>query len=746
MEEPLKRKLDYSDFGSSVHIWWKALFLMPVWGFIAIPFVGALALTLVHNKSLALGHSPGWQGCLALTICSCLFYFFHDLRKRVIYLKNNELALGFRRYALDKLISVGVEYKGQQLTPRVVILRFRDGRLLKLKVSRLRNGQFESLLHYIETRLPQTKIDPVLLTMMRCRRSAGKNISENSDIVEISYSSRYQLAEFVEVFKNTWHEWSKIGPLIVSLFCLPIWLHLIVQLFMFPIALLRIYDNPSNVHLTRSLLQISNFIYENVGALASSNNYEAIARLSEQPISALMLGILSFAIIAGVFRTFLQPNLILVQSNLISLFLRTSFLNICLDRIETASILRVSLFVPFNGADPSRWLMRFHLVKDENVYLKLAALSSQEKSRLTKALQRLAPQIPVDVELMETLNPRAERSHTELWLQSLSSAPERKSLEPLQPGQLLNDSQYQVLRRLGVGGQGSAYLCKDCGLVSSHLSDFVVLKETIMPVYVEADRRMQAIEGFEKEARLLKRLEHPGIVSLRDYFLEDHRGYLVLEHVDGRSLKQIVEEEGVFSEKKVRELALQMAEILEYIHDKGVVHRDFTPDNLILSKSGQLKLIDFNVAQQSEEGSAGTIVGKQSYLPPEQFRGKACSQSDIYAAGACLYYLLTKEEPEPITQSSPLESGAACSQSLDAIVRDCTALALAKRTKSAAELKARLMQYASADFGGTAESEQEVRKSNEQEEDGAAEDAGFVLELAEKEKEKTIKVQEMENA
>ncbi len=93
--------------------------------------------------------------------------------------------------------------------------------------------------------------------------------------------------------------------------------------------------------------------------------------------------------------------------------------------------------------------------------------------------------------------------------------------------------------------------------------------------------------------------------------------------------------------------------LLDLLHANSIVHRDFTPDNLILNSKGQLKLIDFNVAQQIQEGSTGTIVGKHAYVPPEQFRGKATSQSDLYAFGATMFYLLTGKDPEPISQSIP---------------------------------------------------------------------------------------------
>jgi serine/threonine protein kinase len=138
----------------------------------------------------------------------------------------------------------------------------------------------------------------------------------------------------------------------------------------------------------------------------------------------------------------------------------------------------------------------------------------------------------------------------------------------------------------------------------------------------------------------------------------------------------------------VKDLALQMANILAHLHSQNppLVHRDFTPENLILDENGILKLIDFNVAQELEEGSTRTIVGKHAYLPPEQFRGKACPQSDIYAYGATLHYLLTGEEPEPISCSHPILINEAILPEFEKIVSQATELELADRTRDAQEL------------------------------------------------------------
>lgn len=165
----------------------------------------------------------------------------------------------------------------------------------------------------------------------------------------------------------------------------------------------------------------------------------------------------------------------------------------------------------------------------------------------------------------------------------------------------------------------------------------------------------------------------------------------MLEHIDGSSLRDAVQSQGALSNEQTYDLALQMCDILKVLHVNGVVHRDFTPDNLILNSKGKLKLIDFNVAQQLQGGATGTIVGKHAYLPPEQLRGKATSQSDLYAFGATLFYLLTGRDPEPISQSTPREINDQIDSTLNDIVKRSTALQTANRFQSAEQIEAQLL-------------------------------------------------------
>jgi serine/threonine protein kinase len=198
----------------------------------------------------------------------------------------------------------------------------------------------------------------------------------------------------------------------------------------------------------------------------------------------------------------------------------------------------------------------------------------------------------------------------------------------------------------------------------------VILKESVLPLFVDDQSRKKAIDKFEQEALLLKRLDSPHIVKLLDYFIEDHRTYFVLEHIDGLDLRKIVEAEGAMTSSRVLAIAKEMSEILDYLHNLSppVVHRDFTADNLVLGSNNKLKLIDFEVAHEVIQKSTATVVGKHCYIPPEQLRGKPEPASDLYAMGCTLYYLYTGKEPEPLSRQSILTQQELATAEEDTIV------------------------------------------------------------------------------
>ncbi len=321
-------------------------------------------------------------------------------------------------------------------------------------------------------------------------------------------------------------------------------------------------------------------------------------------------------------------------------------------------------------------------------------ISANAKHEILSAITQFLPPNKIQDELKQVLNPTDIQSYTQLWLDSLGKNSIRRYDGKLAVGQQLKNGEFEIIDLLGAGGQASAYLAKDNrGQYSKkETNNSIVLKEFILPSHAGAELSMRSIAHIQKELDLMKRLEHKNIVKYHDIFVEDHRCYLVLEHVNGKSLRSIVEESGAMPEKQVKDLAFQMAQILEHLHSQNpaIIHRDFTPENLILDQDGTLKLIDFNVAQELEEGATRTIVGKHAYLPPEQFRGKACAQSDIYAFGATVHFLLTGEDPEPISCSHPIIINDSVSPELDALVASSTELELSKRLKSAADIKTML--------------------------------------------------------
>lgn len=358
------------------------------------------------------------------------------------------------------------------------------------------------------------------------------------------------------------------------------------------------------------------------------------------------------------------------------------------DTVSWEKISRLGLELPKGKTSPLDHVLRFDFGTNKALRLRLGCIpTAEERARLLEAVEIYSPDLNRDAGAVQALELPPDYSYTELWLQALSGPPKRERLTPIEHHAGLRDDRYLVDRALGVGGQGTAYLAYD-----RELGESVVLKEFILPVFVDVNVRRQSLERFEKEARILRQLQHEQVVRLIDFFVEDHRGYLVLEHIDGQSLRELVLSSGPLPEKDVHGLALQMCKILNYLHalTPPVVHRDFTPDNLILRKDGTLKLVDFNVAQQKETTSTGTVVGKHAYLPPEQFRGQPTTQSDIYSMGASLFFILTGEDPEPISQQHPRKVKAEISEALDRAVARATAIELSERYSSAEDMEREL--------------------------------------------------------
>jgi len=269
-------------------------------------------------------------------------------------------------------------------------------------------------------------------------------------------------------------------------------------------------------------------------------------------------------------------------------------------------------------------------------------------------------------------------TYTQLWLDDMQSF-RRQRIADLAADTKLQDGRYCIESKIATGGQAKIYSAHD-----NHEDKPVAIKELVLPVNAGADVRNRAFSNVKNEAMLLAKLDHPGIVKLLDQFVEDHRAYLVLENIPGKSLRKTVQERGPLPCDEVIALAEQIGEFIGYLHHQAppIVHRDLTPDNIMLTPENHAKLLDFNVAHQMESDSTKTVVGKHNYMAPEQFKGKPCTQSDLYSLGCTIYFLLTATDPIPLSCSRP--SGRVdVPQALDDIVARLTALKVEDRYQNA---------------------------------------------------------------
>jgi eukaryotic-like serine/threonine-protein kinase len=215
----------------------------------------------------------------------------------------------------------------------------------------------------------------------------------------------------------------------------------------------------------------------------------------------------------------------------------------------------------------------------------------------------------------------------------------------LPPGAILQD-RYQIVGVLGVGGMGSVYQARD--LRFPNVTKLCAVKE-MMNLATDPQVRQLTIQNFEREANILATLDHPAIPEIFDYFSEDNRSFLVMEFISGKSLEDLMEEsESFLDEADILEWSIQICGVLAYLHlhkPDPIIFRDLKPSNVMLDLHGNIRMVDFGIAKIFQTGERGTMIGTEGYSPPEQYRGEAGPSSDVYALGATLHALLTKQDP-----------------------------------------------------------------------------------------------------
>ena len=271
----------------------------------------------------------------------------------------------------------------------------------------------------------------------------------------------------------------------------------------------------------------------------------------------------------------------------------------------------------------------------------------------------------------------------------------------LSVGTQLQD-RYKILGVIGVGGMGAVYKAQD--LRFPNVQRLCAVKEMVN-LATDPQVRKIILRNFEREASILATLSHPAIPQVHDYFTAGRRSYLVLEYIHGQDLEaELAGTQGFFSETQVVTWAVQLCDVFSFLHNhkpRPIIFRDLKPSNIMLDKQGRIRLVDFGIAKLFQSGTKGTMIGTEGYSPPEQYRGVAEPRGDIYALGATMHHLLSKQDPRleppfsfherPIHKTNPT-----ISRELMKILDKALEYEINKRWGSAEEFKRALLSLPSA--------------------------------------------------
>lgn len=255
------------------------------------------------------------------------------------------------------------------------------------------------------------------------------------------------------------------------------------------------------------------------------------------------------------------------------------------------------------------------------------------------------------------------------------------------PPQTMLRKQYLILKRIGQGGMAAVYQASD-----TRKNRVVAIKEMSQEDLTPEEQR-EAIEGFRREAQLLQSLRHPNLPLVYESFTEGGRHYLVMEYIDGETLEAKLEAaKKSLPEAQTLGWARQLCDVLGYLHGQRppVIFRDLKPANIMVTKKGEVKLIDFGIARVFSPRSTRDTqaLGTPGYAPPEQYgNAQTDARADIYALGATLYHLLTNYDVSktPFALPPVRSRNPAISASTAAAVERATQLNRDSRFASAAE-------------------------------------------------------------
>lgn len=253
----------------------------------------------------------------------------------------------------------------------------------------------------------------------------------------------------------------------------------------------------------------------------------------------------------------------------------------------------------------------------------------------------------------------------------------------LECGEILKE-RYQIIRPIGEGGMSVVYLAAE-----------VKDPNRLWAIKV-GDMEKKISKRLFSEAKILSELDHPGLPKIADFFSssDERYFYLVQEYIDGQTLLELFEQnESHLEEETVVEIAMQICEVLHYLHTlkpTPVIYRDLKPANIMMTKSGGLKLIDFGIARKyvHEKGKDTLQIGTVGFAAPEQFeKRQSDTRTDLFSLGALMYYLLTGGKYVYIAQKPVQAFRKSLSKSMKKCIRLLVKINQEERIQSAREVK-----------------------------------------------------------